>query len=125
MTAATLPLVLEQGISYSKVWNLRDSAGNPYDLTGYTARLQVRESYAAAAAILDLTTENGGLILGGALGTLEIVITEADFDAITVPDTPGTPPTLKAVYDLELVTGVTVIRLFQGPCTISREVTRG
>jgi hypothetical protein len=124
MGAATYKIIAEQGATYAKVFTLRDSAGALINLTGYTARLQVRENYAAAAALLDLTTENGGIALGGAGGTVSLLITAAQLAAIVAPDEPGTPPALVCVYDLELCYGASVTRLLQGKFLVMREVTR-
>jgi len=57
-------VVAEQGATYSKLFTLTNSAGDLIDLTGYTARLQVREKYSSEVKLLDLTTENGGITLG-------------------------------------------------------------
>lgn len=125
MTAANITLNAEQGASFSKTWRCRDEAGDPLDFTTYTARMQVRATYESAAALIDLTTENGGIVLGGTAGTIQVTIDETVLSAIAVPSTaPGQPPTLACVFDLELVNGGTIIRLFQGQFNISREVTR-
>lgn len=124
MTAATITLEMEQGATFSKVWTCRDAAGAAIDLSAYTARMQVRATYASSAVLLDCSTANGKIVLGGAAGTIALTIPAADLAALTIPDSPGKPPMLNAVFDLELVNGGTVIRLLQGPCNISREVTR-
>lgn len=86
----------------------------PYDLTGYTARMSIREDIDSASAVLSLTTENGGIALGGALGTISLLATEAQTAALTI---------LTGVYDLELVYGSTVTRLLSGIIVVSQEVT--
>jgi hypothetical protein len=88
----------------------------PVDLTGYTARMQVRASAAATAVLLDLTTENGGITLGGTDGTITCTSSATQTAALTF----GT-----GVYDLELVDGSGVVtRLAEGSVCVSREVTR-
>lgn len=124
MSAGTYNINAEQGATYSKLFTLTNSAGDLIDLTGYTARLQVREKYSSEVKLLDLTTENGGIALGGAAGTVTVLATATQMAAITVPDLPGTPPKRSAVYDLELITGSTITRLLQGKFDITREVTR-
>jgi hypothetical protein len=124
MSAGTYNIVAEQGATYSKLFTLTNSAGDPIDLTGYTARLQVREKYSSEVKLLDLTTENSGITLGGAAGTVAVLATATQMAAIIVPDLPGTPPKRSAVYDLELITGSTITRLLQGKFDITREVTR-
>jgi len=103
--AQTYDITADQGATYSIVITYKDNNGNPINLTGYTARMQLRASYTTAVASLTLTTENGRISLGGALGTITLNI-----DATTME-------TLEAktyVYDLELINGSTVIRLIQG-----------
>lgn len=43
--------------------------GSPWNLTSYTARMQVRPTVEASTKFLDLTTQNGRITLGGAAGT--------------------------------------------------------
>ena len=74
MPAANITLQMEQGATFSKVFTCRDAAGVLVDLTGYTARMQVRATYASPTTLLDLTTENGKLVLGGANGTISITV---------------------------------------------------
>lgn len=88
----------------------------PVDLTGYTARMQLRASAAADAVLLDLTTENGGITLGATDGTITCTASAAQTAALAFST---------AVYDLELVDGDgAVTRLAEGSVTLSREVTR-
>lgn len=125
MTAANHNITAEQGATFSKVLTLSDSNENLINLNGYTARMHVRASYAATVALAELTTENGGITLGGVAGTITLLISAATMAGISVVDTPGTPPTRVAVYDLEIIDGSGVVtRLLQGKFTITREVTR-
>lgn len=115
MPAGTYNIVADQGSTLSRVITWKNSAGTPINLTGYTARLQVRDNYSAASSLLTLTTENGGIALGGALGTITLNATATQTAALTAD---------QYVYDLELVTGATVTRLVQGSFTVTPEVTR-
>lgn len=90
--------------------------GTPFDLTGYTARMQVRATIAAASALIDLTSPSGGIVLGGTAGTIAITITAAQTAALTISS---------GFYDLELIdAGGAVRRLLSGVVTVSKEVTR-
>lgn len=88
----------------------------PVDLTGFTARMDIRASLEATTVIHTLTTENGGITLGDAAGTIDLLIpatTTAGFDFT------------HAVYDLELVSALGVVtRLVSGAVALSKEVTR-
>jgi cytosine/adenosine deaminase-related metal-dependent hydrolase len=109
-------LTMYQGASfdYSFAWKIDDVAVN---LTGYSARMQVRRSHPSPTSVLTLTTENGGITLGGALGTIQVV---ADADVTAELDAAF------YVYDIELESpSEEVYRLLEGKFTISPEVTRG
>ena len=103
--AQTYDITADQGATYSVVITYKNSNGTPINLTNYTARMQLRASYASAAAALTLTTENGRIALGGALGTLTLNVAAATMETLEAKT---------YVYDLELVDGSTVIRLLQG-----------
>lgn len=116
MAAATHDILIEQGATFqlNLVW--KDSLGAPINLTGYTARMQVRQKIADAAPLLSFTTENGAITLGGTAGTIAIVGLATLTDALTVKS---------GVYDLELVSGGGIVtRLIEGAVTISPQVTR-
>lgn len=110
-------LEIQQGATLSLVATWKDSAGTAVNLGGYSARMNVRETYSSATAILTLTTENGGITLGGAAGTITLAATATATAALTAP--------FSGVYDLELVSGAGVVtRLLEGVATVSPEVTR-
>lgn len=114
--AAKYKITIYQGETFSKVftWKTGDPK-NPVDLTGYTARMQIRKKYGSTVVLLSLTTENGGVTLGGVAGTIILNISAADTSSIDW--TAG-------VYDLELISaGGIVKRLLQGTIKISPEVT--
>lgn len=116
MTAATRDITIEQGATFTYPLIYKDSEGTPVNLTGYTARMQVRRSKASDVAVLTLTTENGSITLGGAAGTINVVASAENTAAITIK---------VGVYDLELVSpSGNVKRLIEGEVTISQEVTK-
>lgn len=109
-------LVIYQGATFSQTFVWKDPSNNPINLAGYTARMMVRTHIDATAPFITLTTENGGIALGGSAGTVVLSMTAAQTTAVT--ESIG-------VYDLELVaTGGAVTRFLQGIVTISREITR-
>ena len=98
---------------------LKDAASTPLDLTGKTARMQIRKTKKAFSVIAELTTENGRIVLGGTDGSITITL-----DAIATT-TLNNGKGLDAVYDIELVTSSTVIdRVLEGKIKLDREVTR-
>jgi len=85
----------------------------PVDLTGATARMQIRAGV-GGALLLELTTENDGLAITGP-GTLTRTLSAAQTAALAWTE---------AVYDLEVeYADGTVQRYLQGAVTVSREVT--
>jgi len=71
-------------------------AGMPIDTTGYTARLHVRDAADTAATLLTLTSEDGGLMLGGADGSIVIRFSKSATAPLSVT-------WRRAVYELELI----------------------
>lgn len=85
----------------------------PIDVTGCTAKLQART--ASGRLLLDLTTENGGIALGGTDGKLTFSATAAQTRAV---DSPG-------LFELELVSadGHTY-RVMSGDVTVESEIAQ-
>lgn len=77
MTAAAYDIQLEQGETFNPVWTWSWPGGGLFNFTGYTAHLQIRSTYYAGATLVDLHSNTGGIVLGGAGGTLQPVITAA------------------------------------------------
>jgi hypothetical protein len=115
-TPGKLDLVAYQGASfdYTLTWL---AGGTPVDLTAYTARMQVRESYDSATTVLSLTSGTG-ITLGGTAGTIYL-----EASASTTAGFDGTP-NKQFIYDLELESAGVVTRLVEGTFTINPEVTR-
>ena len=115
MAATTYDILVEQGATFSQVITYKE-AGVAVNLTGYTARMQVRSTLESATTVVELTTANGRIALGGTAGTISLTISATDTAALTSG---------RGVYDLELVSGSGIVtRLLQGVATISRNVTR-
>lgn len=115
MAAGTYDIVCEQGATLSLTLTYRDSSDALVNLTGYSARMQVRESVRAADTLLSLTS-GSGITLGGAAGTIVLTVSATATAAL---------PRGEFVYDLELVSGSGVVtRLIEGSFTVRAEVTR-
>lgn len=116
MTAAQRDITIEKGATfrYSLTW--KDSDSVPVDLTGYTARMQVRRKVDSDDTLLDLSSSNGDITLGGSLGTIVIVASATDTAAIEGK---------VGVYDVEVESASGVVtRIIEGKVTLSPEVTR-
>lgn len=116
MSAGIYDIYIEQGATYNQPLVWKDSSGTAVNVTGYTARMQIRKTVDASTIILTLTTENGRITVGGSNGLITLLVSAADTAALT---------TFCGVYDLEVIspTGV-VTRLLEGQVEISKEVTR-
>jgi hypothetical protein len=118
MRAGVLNLLALQGSTFSRTltWQID---GQPVNLTGYQARMQIRTVPAnikPARLLLNLTTtSNRGLVLDHENGGVTISISAADTSTL---------PAGSHVYDLELVSGDYVQRLVQGKFDVSAEVTK-
>lgn len=114
--AGNYNIITDQGATFSRTLTWTDSAGTAVNLTGYTARMQVRTDYETTGTpVLSLTTENGKIVLGGSAGTIALGVPASDMASVVAGS---------YVYDLELVSGVVVVRLVQGTFTVRAEVTR-
>lgn len=88
----------------------------PVDLTGYTARMQIREKLDSTTVIKELTTENGGIVIDTVKSQIKMIITAANTTLFTFNS---------AVYSLEMIAvDGTVTTLVNGTLTLVKEVTR-
>lgn len=118
MPAGLYDMVCEQGATFSRTITWKDAAGDPVNLTGYSARMQVRPSLTSDEITLELTSTNGEITFPSPLSSGKILITVAATDTADLAASKG-------VYDLELESsGGVVTRLLQGSFTIVAEVTR-
>lgn len=119
MPAANLFLVIDQGATFRHrlVLKLGAEVDSPtLDLTGYSARMQVRSDFIAPDVLLELTTANGRIIITPATGMLELVINATDSALLDFS---------KGIYDLEIESPAgEVTRILQGVVTLSKQVTR-
>jgi len=113
---ASSDLTISQGATYIQVINWKTGSPAAFvNTTGYSARMQLRTSYSAAAATLELTTANGRISLTNA-GVITLSLTATETAALTAG---------RYVYDLEMVSaGGQVTRLLEGIATVTPEVTR-
>ena len=134
MAAGNYTFTIEQGTTVDFEVVYKDSDGNPVDLSGYTARMQLKDSIGGSSTYLTLSSSLGGdgtgLNLSGSggntaskpltSGSIGIYIGHVSSSALTFGD---------AVYDLEIISGsggtATVTRLLKGKVKLSKEVTTG
>jgi hypothetical protein len=88
----------------------------PFNLAGYSARMQVRRTISSTTTMISLDTDDNGIeITSAADGEITITMTDAQTAALTSD----------GVYDLEIIsTDDFVTRILQGEFRLSLEVTR-
>lgn len=112
-------ITMDQGSTFNPVFILRNPDKSLFNLTGYTARMQVRQTY-DSDAILSLSTTNGQLQLTPTHGRVRLNLVPADTTPLSF-----TGEAFEGIYDLELESPAGVVtRVAQGSFTINREVTR-
>lgn len=133
MAAGKYSFSIEQGSTVDFELAYKDSNGNPIDLTGYQARMQLKNSvggsttYITLSSSLDVDGCGTGLNLSGSKGlnpptsgTIGVFISAKSSSMLTFD---------QAVYDLEIATGsgdcYKVTRLIEGNVKLIKEVTTG
>ena len=115
MGAGRHDLTIEQGATFRRTFTWKDAAGTPVNLTGYTAAMQVRTSPNAPAPLIALT-DGAGITLGGAAGTIAVLMTDEQTDAL---------PHGKWKWDLKLTSPAGEdTRLLEGAVSVPAAVTR-
>ena len=90
-----------------------DGPGMPHNLTGFTAKMQVRDKPGGTNLILDIPSPNGALTLGGVNGTIRLQLSDTETASAT-----------SGVYDILLTDGGGVVsRLLEGELTVDEGVT--
>ncbi len=117
MAAGRYDFTIEQGADLTIPLTYKDSAGALVNLTGYTAKMKIKDP--TGAVLVSLTNvanpNTDVLTLGGVLGTVTIFISRMTTLALSFKE--GT-------YDLELVDGAgKTTRLIQGIITYSAGIT--
>lgn len=119
MPAAFQTITIEQGATWydTLILNQPGYPLVPINLTGYTARMSIRESYESPESLIDLTLENARLrIPTPADGSIVRRIDAADTSLLNFTS---------GVYDLEIESpDGTVIRLLQGRVNLKLGVTK-
>ena len=126
MIAGVYNITCEQGSSFLRILEIQkpdpdDPTGQTFedfDLTGYTARMQVRRTIDSDNPLVTLTTENLGLEINPAGTAINMIKMSMAASVTASINTSG-------VYDLEIVddTGF-VSRVIKGAFTLVPEVTR-
>lgn len=116
MTSAKYDITIGQGATFRLPLVLKNDDDTVVDLTGYSARMQIRSIHSAFTTLVSLASHGGGITITAETGAIEVLI--------AAEETAGMPP-IKGVYDFELIQpNDEVWRLLEGSATITPEVTR-
>ena len=116
-------IVVDATIVQGETWELNllwstttdGTTATPVNITGYTARMMIRQGYESSTPLISLT-DTAGIALGGSAGTIKATLTSTQTAGLTAG---------KCVYDLELVSPAGVVtNIARGTLTIIRNVTR-
>ena len=114
---ARMSLVIPQGSTLRRRFELKNPDGTAMDLTGYSARMQYRSAHNAGTALLDASVANGRVTMHPAHGAFEVVVPASVTQALTAP--------ARGVFDVEITSaGGEVYRIVEGDVRVSPEVTR-
>ena len=128
MAAGKYSFTIEQGATVDFEIAYKDSSGNPIDLTGYQARMQLRPSPGSDILYLTLLSslkaDGTGLNLSGSgglkpptSGTIGVYISAVSSSQLNFD---------LASYDLEIASSNNVVtRLLEGKVKLSQEITEG
>lgn len=115
MIAGVYNINMDQGATFERLITVRNPDESLFNFTDYTARMYIREEIDSTDVQVSLTTENGGITLGGAAGTISLYLSA---EATAGLDDEG-------VYDLEIIEPSGKIhRLLKGKVRVDLEVTR-
>jgi hypothetical protein len=116
MSAGYHHFIIEQGATFGQTLTLKDSSDAVINLTGFSGSMQLRENPDSSTTVLELSTSNSRMTMGGIEGTIELLVSATDTEALTASD---------GVFDLEITSGAGIVtRLIEGTYSIRRNITR-
>ncbi len=93
----------------------QDDETTPIDLSGASAKMQVRDIKGGAAVAFTLTSPSGGITIDGSTGTLRITMTPTQTNKLFYP---------KSSYDIMIIdSNGNKTKLLEGFMTLKRSVT--
>ena len=126
MAAGKYSFIIEQGATTNLNIQWTDSSGSAIDLTGYSARMQIRPGIEAndvyISLLSNLQPDGTGLNLSGSNG--ETPVQSGSIGIYISAYSSSLLNFTEAYYDLELVNGIEVTRLLEGRVKLSKNVTR-
>lgn len=82
MAVHKVPLKFYKGASFDNTYTWltgnTESTATPVNLTGCTAKAQIRPKIGSPEVLLELSTSNNRIVLGGAAGTIQLKVSDED-----------------------------------------------
>jgi hypothetical protein len=106
---------VDQNATFSFIVEYKDENDNAIDLTGASAKMQVRDTKGGSKLAVTLTSPSGGIAIDGPNGKLTVKMTPTQTSKIFYP---------KSSYDVMVVdSNGNKIKLLEGFMTLNRSVT--
>ena len=106
---------VDQNATFCFIVEYKDNNGNAIDLTGASAKMQVRDTKGGAKLAVTLTSPSGGIVLDAPNGKLTIKLTPTQTSKLFYP---------KSSYDIMVIdSNANKIKLLEGFMTLNRSVT--
>lgn len=106
---------VDQNATFSFVVEYKDDNETAIDLTGASAKMQVRDAKGGTKLAVTLTSPSGGIVINGSLGKLTVTLTPTQTNKLFYP---------KSVYDIMVIdSNGNKIKLLEGFMTLNRSVT--
>jgi hypothetical protein len=105
-----------QGADMTFEWILTDDNGDIKNISGYTAKMQIRRRTSDDSVLAEYSTTNGKLAVTGSSGKITLTLGHTDTAALTFT---------QGVYDLYIASATTVIDyITRGDVDVIARVTR-
>jgi hypothetical protein len=106
---------VDQNTTFTFIVEYKDNAGSAINLTGASAKLQVRDTKGGTKLAFTLTSPSGGITIDAPNGKLTVRMTPTQTNKMFYP---------KSSYDLMLTYSNSIkTKLLEGFLTLSRSVT--
>jgi hypothetical protein len=106
---------VDQNATFSFIVEYKDENDNAIDLTGASAKMQVRDTKGGSKLAVTLTSPSGGITIDAPSGKLTVKMTPTQTSKIFYP---------KSSYDVMVVdSNGNKIKLLEGFMTLNRSVT--
>jgi hypothetical protein len=114
--AVTKNFEVDQNTTFKfQIQYTEDDEVTPINLTGASAKMQVRDTKGGTKLAFTLTSPSGGIVINGPQGTLSVTVTPTQTNKLFYP---------KSSYDIMVIdSNGNKIKMVEGFMTLSRSVT--